>query len=208
MLANEHPASDVLGTDLSPIQPEYVPPNCRFEVDDAEDVWVFNDKFDYIHSRYMVAAFSDWPAVFRSCYGNLSPGGWAEFQEYYVEFQSVDDSLAGTALERWNKLIMQAVEKTGRHPRCAAKFRSQMVAAGFADVVERKFALPGNAWAKGEREKMLGLMQMTNMLDGLHGMTMQLFTRILGWSVEQVEVFLVNVRNDVRNKDIHFYYIV
>lgn len=206
--ANEHPASDVLGTDLSPIQPEYVPPNCHFEVDDSEDVWVFNDKFDYIHSRYMVAAFSDWPKIFRSCYENLNPGGWAEFQEYYVEFQCIDDSLAGTSIERWNKLILEAVEKTGRNGRAAAKFRRQLADAGFVDVVERKFALPGNAWAKGENEKMLGLMQMTNMLDGLHGMSMQLFTRILGWSAEAVEVFLVEVRKDFRNRDIHFYFVV
>jgi hypothetical protein len=76
------------------------------------------------------------------------------------------------------------------------------------DVVERKFALPGNPWAKEEKEKMLGLMQMTNILDGMHGMTLAMFTKILGWGVEEVEVFLVNVRKDLQNKDIHFYYIV
>jgi len=35
--ATEFPAANVVGTDLSPIQPEFVPPNCHFEVDDAED---------------------------------------------------------------------------------------------------------------------------------------------------------------------------
>jgi len=185
-----------------------VPANCRFEVDDAEDVWVFNDKFDYIHSRFMIAAFSDWPKVFRSCYDNLNPGGWVEFQEYYVEFQCIDDTLSGTALERWNNLILEATGKLRRNGRAAAKFRSQLLAAGFVDVVERKFALPGNAWAKGEREKMLGLMQMTNILDGLQGMSLQLFTRVLGWNAEAVELFLVDVRKDLRNRDIHFYYVV
>lgn len=156
----------------------------------------------------MIAAFTDWPKIFRSCYENLNPGGYAEFQEYYIEFQCIDDSLAGTTLERWNKLILEAFEKTGRNGRGAAKFRSQLAAAGFVDVVEKKFALPGNPWAKGAREKLLGLMQMTNALDGLHGLTMGMFTRMLGWSVEEVEVFLVDVRKDCKNRDIHFYYIL
>jgi hypothetical protein len=39
---------------------------------------------------------------------------------------------------------------------------TQPLAAGFVHVVECKFALPGNAWAKGKRDKTLELMQMTN----------------------------------------------
>jgi 2-polyprenyl-3-methyl-5-hydroxy-6-metoxy-1,4-benzoquinol methylase len=35
--ANQYPFASVTGSDLSPIQPEYVPPNCQFEIDDAED---------------------------------------------------------------------------------------------------------------------------------------------------------------------------
>ncbi len=198
----------MLGTDLSPTQPEFVPVGCRFEVDDAEDEWVFSYKFDYIHSRFMIGAFGDFPKIFARCFENLNPGGWAEFQDYYAEFQCIDDSLAGTALERWNQLFLEAVERMGRNGRNAARFRQQMVRAGFVDVVERKFALPGNPWAKGDHEKMLGLMQMTNITDGIHGMSINLFTKVLGWSVEEVEVFLVNVRKDLKDTRIHFYYIV
>lgn len=32
--ADAHPEATVIGTDLSPIQPAYVPPNCKFEIDD------------------------------------------------------------------------------------------------------------------------------------------------------------------------------
>lgn len=35
-LADEVKSSLVIGTDLSPIQPEMVPPNCHFYVDDVE----------------------------------------------------------------------------------------------------------------------------------------------------------------------------
>jgi hypothetical protein len=156
----------------------------------------------------MVGAFGDFPKIFRYSYENLNPGGWAEFQEYYAELQCSDGSLAGTALERWNKLFLEAVEKAGRNGRSAARFKNQMIDAGFQDVVEKKFALPGNPWAKGERQKILGVMQMTNILDGIHGMTINLFTKVLGWSAEEVEVFLVDVRKDLKNTHIHFYYVV
>ena len=36
-VADEFPSALVIGTDLSPIQPTTVPPNCRFYVDDFEE---------------------------------------------------------------------------------------------------------------------------------------------------------------------------
>lgn len=35
--ADNHPQSNVVGVDLSPIQPIWVPPNVRFELDDLEE---------------------------------------------------------------------------------------------------------------------------------------------------------------------------
>jgi len=50
--ADEFPAAEVIGTDLSPIQPGWVPPNCRFELEDANLEWTFpDDKFDLISVR-------------------------------------------------------------------------------------------------------------------------------------------------------------
>jgi hypothetical protein len=52
-LAEAYPTCQVIGTDLSPIQPNVVPANCSFVVDNVEDEWVWNDGFDYIHSRFI-----------------------------------------------------------------------------------------------------------------------------------------------------------
>jgi len=49
--ADEHPEAEVIGVDLSPIQPEFVPVNCKFEVDDVTDDWTWpTNHFDMIHS--------------------------------------------------------------------------------------------------------------------------------------------------------------
>ncbi|KAI0003510.1 S-adenosyl-L-methionine-dependent methyltransferase [Xylariaceae sp. FL0662B] len=204
--AIEHPESDVLGTDLSPIQPEFVPPNCRFEIDDIEDDWVFSHKFGYIHARHMVGSVKDFPKLFRAIYDNLNPGGWAEFQDYYVKLRSIDGTLDGTALQRWNNMLNHALSLTGRSGLAAVKYKGWFEEAGFENIKEEKFAVPGNTWAKGADQKELGFMQMENILEGIHGMSMTLFTKFLGMSAEEVELMLVDVRKDLRNRDIHFYY--
>lgn len=41
--------------------------------------------------------------------------------------------------------------------------------------------------------------------DGLEGLTMKLFTHFLGWSREEVQNFLIDVRKDLQNPDILAY---
>ena len=56
--ADAFPSIEVIGTDLSPIQPTSVPPNLRFFVDDVEDDWGYrsDEAFDFIHGRGMGGA--------------------------------------------------------------------------------------------------------------------------------------------------------
>ncbi|KAI0451025.1 S-adenosyl-L-methionine-dependent methyltransferase [Xylaria acuta] len=204
--AIQHPGSDVLGTDLSPIQPEYVPPNCRFEIDDIEDEWIFSSKFDYIHGRHMVGSVTDFPKLFASIYANLNPGGWVELQDYYVKLQSIDGTLDGTALQRWNHMLNHALTFTGRSGLNTVNYRRWLREAGFEDVREEVFAVPGNPWAKGEEQKQLGALQMENILEGLYGISISLFTKFLGMTPQAVETLLVDVRKDLMNRNIHFYY--
>ena len=203
--AEQNPESDVLGTDLSPIQPEYVPANCRFEIDDAEDEWVFSHPFDYIHGRYMCAFLKDFDHLFRSAYANLSPGGWVEFQETLINFQAIDNTLEGTALQEWNKLLLEGIRKMGRNAMAAVKYKQHMADAGFVNITEKKFAVPATPWARGKDEKTLGAMQMANNLEGVGGLTMTVFTRSLGWPPERVERLLVDVRADMKDRNIHAY---
>jgi hypothetical protein len=41
-----------------------VPPNVTFEIDDLEEDWTFSEKFDFIHSRMMTGALSNWRKLF------------------------------------------------------------------------------------------------------------------------------------------------
>lgn len=55
-VADEHPDAEVFGVDLSPMQPSWVPPNVKFEIDDVEDTWTWPENhFDLIFSRLMIS---------------------------------------------------------------------------------------------------------------------------------------------------------
>jgi SAM-dependent methyltransferase len=65
---DEYPEAQVLGVDLSPIQPLFVSPNVKFEIDDLEEPWTFTYKFDFIYSRMMTASFKNWPRFFEQSF--------------------------------------------------------------------------------------------------------------------------------------------
>lgn len=68
-VGDEYPEADVLGIDLSPIQPSWVPPNVRFMVDDAEAAWIYPPgSLDYIHIRHMTSSVRDWPKLMAQAY--------------------------------------------------------------------------------------------------------------------------------------------
>lgn len=60
VLLDENPTARVEGWDISPIQPDLVPPNVEFVVDNAEEDWVCKAKFDFIYVRDIADSFEDW----------------------------------------------------------------------------------------------------------------------------------------------------
>jgi SAM-dependent methyltransferase len=95
-LAHLHPESNVIGTDLSAIQPTPTVPNCQFIKDDSEEEWLFNGiQFDYVHLRLVYTCFNDHKRVIKHAFDNLKPGGWIEYQDSTMEAASMDGNLEG-----------------------------------------------------------------------------------------------------------------
>jgi hypothetical protein len=69
-----YPGASILGMDLSPIQPQWVPPSVKFMVDDVESPWLRPlNHFDYIHARHTVMAIRNWPQLMRRVYEYVFP---------------------------------------------------------------------------------------------------------------------------------------
>jgi trans-aconitate methyltransferase len=135
--ADSFPSAEVTGTDLSPIQPSWVPPNLRFIVDDAESPWLYSVKrpFDFIHARDLAGAITDWPRLIRQSYEHLRPGGWIELQEFEVTLRADDDSmrLAPTLCDFIEHLQAASVA-FDRPMNIAEGHRQRLIEAGFEDV--------------------------------------------------------------------------
>lgn len=63
--ADAYPSAMVIGTDLSPIQPCFIPPNLKFELDDAQLEWTYGENsFDFVHIRCLMGGIIDWAKLY------------------------------------------------------------------------------------------------------------------------------------------------
>lgn len=205
--ADEHPSARVLGTDLSPIQPLSVPPNCEFLIDDFDQDWIFHQQFDFIHTRALVAAVKDWNQFFDQAYANLKPGGYIECQEiaFPVGCMDPDVTAENSPLLRWSELFMKSAAKIGVDATGPRHLAPKLRDAGFTDINSKLHRWPVGRWAKGDKLKLLGDLAYADLMDWLPSSSLRLFTSVLKWTQDEVEVFLSECRAEVKRKDRHFY---
>ncbi|KAL6878113.1 S-adenosyl-L-methionine-dependent methyltransferase [Trichoderma longibrachiatum] len=201
-MGDKFSSAHILGIDLSPIQPEWLPPNVRFMVDDVESPWLYpRNHFDYIHSRHTVMAIRDWDRLLRTALDHLKFGGWIELQEIHHTPRS---ALAGGTGEmppdhpvaRFWKHVTDGLAALGIDLDAVAdaKLSDAMRRAGYANVTERVLHVPIGTWPRNKVLKTVGLYWRTILLDGLQAIALGPLTRGLGWNREQVEMLLIEVR--------------
>ncbi|KAK2794092.1 hypothetical protein FQN52_009174 [Onygenales sp. PD_12] len=141
----------ILGNDLSPIQPSWVPPNVKFVVDDAESDWVPIKPYDYIHARYLSASISDWPRLVKQCYDHLTPGGWVEFHDVDGNPHSEDGSTEMTPKykpQEMMDLLAVVCEKSNKVLQPGGSIKKWLEDAGFINVKYMMKKLPIGTWPK------------------------------------------------------------
>ena len=208
-MADQFPDAEVLGIDLSPIQPAWVPPNCKFEIDDASQDWTFDDNtFDYIHIRVMAGCFKDWVRLYSQCYRCLKPGGILEHQDFSLQTRSDDGSVTpGSMWSQWAEVFGEVGEKLGQTFEVVdgEKQEEWMTAAGFGDVRTRKVKTAVGGWPKDERQKEIGYFNRLSLETGLEGFALYALTTVLGCEYAAVQVFLAGMRQAIQSKRHHAY---
>ncbi|KAK0727794.1 S-adenosyl-L-methionine-dependent methyltransferase [Lasiosphaeria miniovina] len=184
-IGDEFPNAEVIGNDLSAIQPTWIPPNVKFEVDDIESPWVYGAKFDWIFCRYLTACILDWPKLVKNAYDNLNAGGWAEFQDFEFNFYSEDGSVNDDlSVRKWILALNEAAKKTKRELNPGSYLEGWLKGAGFTNVVHQRFKFPLGPWPKDPKYKEIGLYNIAQFEQG-------------------VQVLIAGVRKDVRNPNLH-----
>ena len=196
--ADTHPNCEVLGTDLSPIQPSKVPPNCSFIVDDAGKDWAFDRKFDYIHTRSITSGIRDWDRFIEQAFENLTPGGWLELQELHFPIECDDGTATkDTPLMKWSYEIYDAAKKVGIDTLASFKHIERLKKTGFVKTEESYSKWPIGPWPKGRKEKKMGAMVAKDLADNLRGVSQKMLMQIFGKSQEEFDTFITQVRDDI-----------
>ncbi|KAK1498024.1 methyltransferase [Colletotrichum paranaense] len=204
-----HPEAEVVGVDLSPVQPGFTPPNVHYEIDDLEEEWSFSRKFDYVHCMMMTGAFRDWQNFHQQAFDNLNPGGWFEIQDIDFPMRCDDETIPPDCdLGRWNELMMEAGQRSGFLLDTCGRAAEMMASVGFVDIVRIQFKWPINQWPRDVKHKTLGVWTEANFSVGLESMTLALFTRFMGWRKEEVWDFSANVIAEWRDVRRHGYFDV
>lgn len=203
-MADEYPSAEIIGNDLSPIQPSWVPPNVRFLVDDVEEPWGDPLPYDFIQCRYMAGSIKNWPGLVQRIFDHLKPGGWAEFSDYDINLKSQDNTIPKDykPQEMLNFLNVACV-KIGRPLGMGPKLKGMVEETGFTNVGHEIIPLPLGIWPKDQKLKAMGAFMTLQYTEGVDGFTKLPYTQILGWSSEEVDVFNAKVRAHVKDRTIH-----
>ncbi|KAI8652059.1 hypothetical protein NCS56_01422700 [Fusarium sp. Ph1] len=208
--ADEFSATEVIGTDLSPIQPSWVPPNLKFEIEDCTQPWTFRpDTFDYIHMRYLVGSVKDWSSLFEQAFRACKPGGWVESFEGVPVMQSDDGSVPDdSAMAGWGKTFIEAGKKLGRSFTVVDDNVQEegMTAAGLVDIESRIFKIPIGRWPKDQNYRNIGLFAQEVLEGDVEGHVLHVADLAWGWSKEQVTVYCAKLRKEIRSGKHHPYY--
>lgn len=130
-------------------------------------------------------------------------------QEIGVEARSDDGTLTDShEISKWLKLLNEASLKLDRAFEDLNSLKVFMAEIGFEEIVETRFKWPTNAWPREKKYKELGLWNRENVRNGVEAITMAPFTRAHGWTQEEVNVFLVGVRKELNDTNIHAYWPV
>ncbi|KAF5023095.1 hypothetical protein F66182_4852 [Fusarium sp. NRRL 66182] len=208
--ADEHPSVEVVGTEISPIQPSWVPSNLRLEIEDCNDSWTFRpDSFDFIHMRFMLGSITDWTATFKEAYTSCAPGGWVESYEVCSTMESDDDSIPdGTAMKRWGEVFEEGGRRAGRSFSIIQEDtqRRSMEEAGFVNIHVEDLKAPVGGWHAEQRLKQVGHYMQAALERDYEGYLLFLACELLGWTEDQVRVFCAQLRREVRSGQHHPYF--
>ncbi|MCJ1306894.1 hypothetical protein MMC25_000538 [Agyrium rufum] len=219
-MGDRYPHAQIVATDLSPIQPAYVPPNVEFEVDNVQnEPWTYGEPFDFIHMRNLKGSFADWGSIYREAYRNLQPGGILEVSEIgpfrvtgspppdqsqhnsertATPSTTHHDSPDTSACAIYNAVRKDAASKAGITIGLEHLDPILLREADFSIQRELTVNLPVGPWDTSDaKQQILGKIALVAILEMLEGTSIRMLTRELGWQVKEVRELCMKVQDEL-----------
>ncbi|KAI2467618.1 S-adenosyl-L-methionine-dependent methyltransferase [Annulohypoxylon bovei var. microspora] len=204
-VADMFTGAEIVGCDLSPIQPFWVPSNVRFIIDDIEDEWVHGDNWDLIHIRQVFPAIQDPPGVCEQSFSHLRPGGWIEVQDFGGIVKCDDDTLPiDSLLTQFYDMTTEALSKRGIRWTIANNIEEVLRDVGFVNIQCKRFKCPIGIWPKAKRLRLVGLYMKSAFGDLIDALAPRIFP-VLSKSPQQMKEFLTSAQDELQTTNAHIY---
>lgn len=204
-VADMFPSAQVVGCDLSPIQPFWVPSNVRFIIDDIGDDWAHGDNWDFVHARQVLPTIKDPARLCEQSFSHIKPGGWIETQDFGAVMKCDDGTLReDSMLIEFTTLVTQALAPRGINWIVGNDMEEILRNAGFVNIQYKKFKTPIGMWPKAKRLRLVGLYMKSAFADLIDALVPRLFPS-LSKSPQQIKEFLAGVQSELLTTQAHIY---
>lgn len=137
----------------------------------------------------------------------MKPGGWIEFQDLRLAVSCDDDTMPEDyGLAEFLVNLRNGFSAMGYDLLSLEKNRARLAEAGFTNIREMVWKVPVGVWPKDKLMKEVGMYNREVLAEALQGVSMGPYTRGLGWTSAEVEVFLTKVRKSLADSSVHSYY--
>ncbi|EXV00010.1 methyltransferase [Metarhizium robertsii] len=205
-VADQYPSASVVGTDLSPIQPKWVPVNVRMYVDDCEEPdWLHGSNFDMVHFRGMAGTLRDLDRMLKRTYPHVRDGGWVEFHEFIPQILCDDGTMSEEdPLRIFFDASTQGLRTFGGEPLRALNLEETLVGAGFTNIHVITKKVPIAAWPRDKHLKTVGMFTRAVILDSLGALAAKPLAA-LGIPSEDRRALVTQVKRSLNDRRIHRY---
>ncbi|CAG7557400.1 unnamed protein product [Fusarium equiseti] len=185
--ADQYPNANIIGTDLSPIQPSWTPPNLQL---------------------WLMGSIGNWNAFLSEVFRVCKPGGWVASHEASSIISSPDGTVEpDSALSHWGKFFIEGSKKIGTDFSVVENGtqREAMERAGFVNIQEFNFRNPIGDWPENPVEKQMGIYTKHGLETDSEGFVL-FMEHTLGWSRDEILAYVAQFRREIRTGKHHGYF--
>ncbi|KAH6668356.1 methyltransferase LaeA [Halenospora varia] len=198
---------ELIGIDLSYIQPQQIPPSVTYQKRDFEFPWagLGEDSWDLIHMRMLNGSVTSWAQMYAKAFRHLKPQtGYIEHVEIDMVPRCDDGTLPpDSALVNWTRYIQEAMSIQNMPIAYNQDTKLLLEKAGFVDVREQRIMVPYNPWPTDPHLKELGRWYKLGFTQALEALTLAPLTRNLQWTKTDVDRLIQDTKRELCSERIH-----
>ncbi|KOS17876.1 Trans-aconitate 2-methyltransferase [Escovopsis weberi] len=192
-VAEEYPSARVIGCDISPIQPRWLPNNLEFHIEDLDD-----------ELSPWSAVYQEADLIFVRAYENLKPGGWIECHDIVLPVTWEDGKPAPDHpfSKLYDRMRLGSFAKVyGWEIYLPNRMPSALRDAGFINVSEKHTQVPIGNWHRDKRMREMGLLNHCVLGDWIPAVMNK--EKAWGMNEEDADAIAADVLNAFDNPNYH-----